>query len=257
MACPLNFQLIQTPVRGVRCKHLQCFSLETFVHAWERSLERQWTCPICKEKAVEFVVDACFEDALEKLRLSGQEFADVQIWRDASCHLVFSPHTNPVVVIDDELIKEEYTQLKIVKALSYHQNSSPKNILSKQPSSQDFHIINISSNQSSQQFDQPSQCCSQSLHHFQCPSPHSCQGGQPQIQEEECFIPSQDPPFDTASLIEEDWGHHYTQYNDDEFTNAKQVKRETDLWMQIQELYFGSRSTVIEEELTPPFQDDF
>jgi hypothetical protein len=45
---PLSFCRIQIPVKTVKCKHLQCFDLSTFIQYCERS--GIWYCPCCPSK---------------------------------------------------------------------------------------------------------------------------------------------------------------------------------------------------------------
>ena len=45
---PLSFCRIQIPVKTVKCKHLQCFDLSTFIQYCERN--GIWYCPCCPSK---------------------------------------------------------------------------------------------------------------------------------------------------------------------------------------------------------------
>jgi hypothetical protein len=45
---PLSFCRIQIPVKTVKCKHVQCFDLSTFVQYCERN--GIWYCPVCPSK---------------------------------------------------------------------------------------------------------------------------------------------------------------------------------------------------------------
>ncbi|KAI6656502.1 Zinc finger MIZ domain-containing protein 1 [Oopsacas minuta] len=56
LKCPITQRVIEIPIRGVMCRHIQCFDLVSFLHM---NHEREtWKCPICGELAV--AVDANF-----------------------------------------------------------------------------------------------------------------------------------------------------------------------------------------------------
>ncbi|CAK4800102.1 unnamed protein product [Aphanomyces euteiches] len=45
--CPLGLGLIDLPVRGINCAHLQCFDLKTFLVFQESARSQAWTCIVC------------------------------------------------------------------------------------------------------------------------------------------------------------------------------------------------------------------
>jgi len=51
LKCPIIFSLINTPIRGKYCKHLDCFSLESFALVNESTKTKKWRCPICGNKS--------------------------------------------------------------------------------------------------------------------------------------------------------------------------------------------------------------
>ena len=57
MKCNLTLLQIQTPARGRSCKHISCFSLESFVDIMNKTHPRKWRCPVCKLKCFDIVVD--------------------------------------------------------------------------------------------------------------------------------------------------------------------------------------------------------
>jgi hypothetical protein len=77
--CPLSFRLINTPVRGITCRHLECFDLKNFLEtrprrtSWEPPNADSWKCPICRGDArpSELIVDGFLESVLGKLKESG------------------------------------------------------------------------------------------------------------------------------------------------------------------------------------------
>lgn len=48
--CPITLQRIKYPVRGMRCTHLQCFDLDTYVSM--NSTLKRWACPVCGKHTV-------------------------------------------------------------------------------------------------------------------------------------------------------------------------------------------------------------
>jgi hypothetical protein len=46
---PFTHSLINTPVRGNKCLHGQCFDLRTFLALMYATKVRQWKCPICSK----------------------------------------------------------------------------------------------------------------------------------------------------------------------------------------------------------------
>jgi hypothetical protein len=64
---PLSFCRIQIPVKTVKCKHVQCFDLATFIQYCERS--GIWYCPCCPSKPGlsinDVYVDQFFLDMIE------------------------------------------------------------------------------------------------------------------------------------------------------------------------------------------------
>lgn len=58
--------MMQTPVYGKRCKHLQSFDLERFVRMNGRM--SLWKCPYCFEKAFELEVDTYYEALLVSIK---------------------------------------------------------------------------------------------------------------------------------------------------------------------------------------------
>jgi len=55
--CPLTFALINTPVRGKHCTHLDCFNSETYALVNQTTKTKKWRCPICAKPSYEVVVD--------------------------------------------------------------------------------------------------------------------------------------------------------------------------------------------------------
>ena len=45
--CPMSMTPIEKPVRGKKCKHLQCFDLASFIHSNSFPSGRRWRCSVC------------------------------------------------------------------------------------------------------------------------------------------------------------------------------------------------------------------
>lgn len=61
--CRFSGKLLKTPVRGIHCTHLECFSFEEWVVSQGRTSSK-WRCPVCWKKAVDLVQDLYFEEAV-------------------------------------------------------------------------------------------------------------------------------------------------------------------------------------------------
>ena len=83
LVCPITKSLLETPVRGGNCTHIQCFSLESYVGLQRTSTVNRWKCPICTKFVYEISVDLFMTEILEKARKSGQE-CEVEIFCDAN-----------------------------------------------------------------------------------------------------------------------------------------------------------------------------
>ena len=54
---PYAWTLIETPVRGTRCNHGQCFDLRTFLGLMNAQKYRTWKCPVCSISCQKFTID--------------------------------------------------------------------------------------------------------------------------------------------------------------------------------------------------------
>jgi hypothetical protein len=48
LLCPITKTVIETPVRGRDCGHLQCFDLRNFLHANKNPSAGRWRCGVCQ-----------------------------------------------------------------------------------------------------------------------------------------------------------------------------------------------------------------
>ena len=68
LRCPLTHLLIDIPVRGWRCKHIQCFDLRTYLLIMGETKVRRWQCPICREACCVLTVDRYMQRILAQAR---------------------------------------------------------------------------------------------------------------------------------------------------------------------------------------------
>lgn len=45
--CPLTLSLIDTPIRGKNCNHINCFDLKAYAQINKTTTVKKWMCPIC------------------------------------------------------------------------------------------------------------------------------------------------------------------------------------------------------------------
>jgi hypothetical protein len=64
LRCKISMARIRTPAKGLNCRHLQCFDLDTFLEFARR--HSNWLCPNCDQPlcASDLRVDALFKQAL-------------------------------------------------------------------------------------------------------------------------------------------------------------------------------------------------
>lgn len=64
LLCPLTKQRIKKPSRGIKCKHVQCFDLDSYLCLNHKT--HKWVCPVCNTTTTEgeLVVDALFSQIL-------------------------------------------------------------------------------------------------------------------------------------------------------------------------------------------------
>lgn len=70
LLCPISKSAIETPVRGQRCKHMQCFDLRNFLHANKPVSGGRWRCGVCEEFLSLRMLVRCglFQAMLDELR---------------------------------------------------------------------------------------------------------------------------------------------------------------------------------------------
>jgi len=91
LTCVYDMQPLKTPAKGAYCKHPNCFSLENYVNLWQKNNQRKWTCPICKVKSYDLIVDSYFEEILQDAKqknLDKSVTTNVEILKDGSYKFV-------------------------------------------------------------------------------------------------------------------------------------------------------------------------
>mmetsp|Transcript_24656 Transcript_24656/g.38095 ORF Transcript_24656/g.38095 Transcript_24656/m.38095 type:complete len:284 (-) Transcript_24656:84-935(-) len=68
ITCPISMTALGVPVRGNRCKHMQCVDLSHFLHTNSFPSGRRWKCVICDDfvSADELVLCGLFERMVQK-----------------------------------------------------------------------------------------------------------------------------------------------------------------------------------------------
>lgn len=61
LLCPFQYSLLETPVRGWKCLHLQCFDLRNYLILQQKTSIRKWKCPLCCANCSYLVVDEYME----------------------------------------------------------------------------------------------------------------------------------------------------------------------------------------------------
>ncbi|KAL7469616.1 hypothetical protein ACHAXS_010771 [Conticribra weissflogii] len=70
LLCPISKSAMETPVRGQKCKHMQCFDLRNFLHANKTVSGGRWRCGVCEEFVSVRTLVRCglFQAMLDDLR---------------------------------------------------------------------------------------------------------------------------------------------------------------------------------------------
>lgn len=87
LQCPITFVRIQTPVRGWKCQHLQCFDLEGYLISNRRmkAINNRWSCPVCNialKPPADLCIDMYFKEILTNA--AGEKNED-----EGSCYVEF------------------------------------------------------------------------------------------------------------------------------------------------------------------------
>ncbi|KAG9410189.1 hypothetical protein AC1031_018219 [Aphanomyces cochlioides] len=83
--CPLGLCVIDLPVRGINCEHLQCFDLKTFLVFQESARSQAWRCIVCDKRIhlSELRIDPFWKQLLHDVA-DDEELELVEIFPDAT-----------------------------------------------------------------------------------------------------------------------------------------------------------------------------
>lgn len=95
VTCPLSFTLMNSPVRGRSCTHLECFDFKNFLDSrprrreWEPPNSDAWKCPICRGDARpgELVIDGFLAEVLNAIKggdMGVQDPRNIVVKKDGS-----------------------------------------------------------------------------------------------------------------------------------------------------------------------------
>lgn len=87
LRCPYAMNLLTKPARGMKCRHIQCFNLDSYIKLQRSSRANRWKCPICKEFAFNLYVDKF----MQKIGNEAQEIEDpyaVEIDRNSTYRII-------------------------------------------------------------------------------------------------------------------------------------------------------------------------
>ena len=114
LKCPITLTLIEIPVRGKNCKHVQCFSLKPFVNIQKTSKVNRWKCPICMNFAYDIVVDEFILQILDKAKCN-LDPCFVEIFRDLMYEIIKSEKIEDVIPKKRRIEHREEPVVKIPK----------------------------------------------------------------------------------------------------------------------------------------------
>jgi len=91
LTCPISMRPMEVPVRGSKCKHMQCFDLRTFLHSNSFPSGHRWRCACCElfVNASNLVVCGLFERMLQQHKEAAERGQDkIQFKGDGSWGLL-------------------------------------------------------------------------------------------------------------------------------------------------------------------------
>jgi hypothetical protein len=80
--CPLSRKILEKPVRGINCTHLDCFDLDAYVKLGYQSFK--WSCPICSKfvSQTELKLDVFLMEIVKTLRTKNSNDDFIEIFKD-------------------------------------------------------------------------------------------------------------------------------------------------------------------------------
>uniref|UniRef100_H2Y942 SP-RING-type domain-containing protein n=1 Tax=Ciona savignyi TaxID=51511 RepID=H2Y942_CIOSA len=101
LLCPLGKMRMSTPVRGIKCTHLQCFDAMLYLRMNER--KPTWLCPVCDKPADydSLVIDGLFIEILDECKTEEIDFTSDGNWHASKKHtetLVIGTPIKPIAL---------------------------------------------------------------------------------------------------------------------------------------------------------------
>lgn len=84
LLCKITYTLIDVPIRGVMCTHIDCFSLKFYIQSMQANSMRKWVCPLCRKMSSSLVVDEYLMQILNEARTTGEDLTKVYFLSDGS-----------------------------------------------------------------------------------------------------------------------------------------------------------------------------
>lgn len=73
---------LKTPVRGINCRHAQCFDFDTYLKIATTVKYRTWRCPVCKEDARYFQLDLIQQQLISKTSRMSHNLKELCFFHD-------------------------------------------------------------------------------------------------------------------------------------------------------------------------------
>jgi MIZ/SP-RING zinc finger len=87
LRCPITMTLMEIPVRGSNCSHIQCFNLAPYVFLQPHSKVNRWRCPTCNNFVYDMIVDLFILEIVEQAKLTEEPQA-VEIFKDTTYKII-------------------------------------------------------------------------------------------------------------------------------------------------------------------------
>ena len=93
LICPLSRKILEKPVRGINCTHLDCFDLDAYVKLGYQSFK--WSCPICSKfvSQTELKLDVFLMEIVKTLRSKDSNDDFIEIFKDFKWRSFSRKHT--------------------------------------------------------------------------------------------------------------------------------------------------------------------
>jgi len=110
--------MLEAPVRGYKCQHLNCFDLFAWIELQVTLTNNKWVCPICSERSHKIVRDEYFENCLKEAKVLGAHSLEFQ--RDGS-YILCASKKAMVKKLDDSA-KFPLVKMRKKKQIRYTKN---------------------------------------------------------------------------------------------------------------------------------------